>query len=186
MFEGSVPGVCSGARSISLRDVDGGVRRAPRWLFGGARLCGSGSAASLLGLMLVGACWAWCWWLVACWSLAGSVTATDCVPVATAALALWMNTLRVGFVSASRAGAKGPDGAGPSALPAPFATCREQRAVALLLKSAGRFVPPSRSQRCALPWLRGSQSPRPMCAYPVDVGARLPAVPSPRGVTRVV
>ena len=36
--------------------------------------------------------------------------------------AIWMNTLRVGFVSAARAGAKGPEGAGPSALPTPFAS----------------------------------------------------------------
>ena len=36
--------------------------------------------------------------------------------------ALWMNTLRVGFVSAARAGAKGPEGAGPSALPTPLAS----------------------------------------------------------------
>ena len=37
-----------------LRDVEGVVRRAPRWLFGGANLCGSDSAASLLEVMLVG------------------------------------------------------------------------------------------------------------------------------------
>ena len=47
-------GVCSGALLVSLRDVEGLVRLAPRWLFGGAHLCGSEMAASLLGLVLVG------------------------------------------------------------------------------------------------------------------------------------
>ena len=68
----------------------------------------------LLGLMLVGAA-------------LRLVLVADSVSIA-AAFALWVNTLRVGFVCAARAGAKGPEGAGPSALPAPFAT--------VLLKSA--------------------------------------------------
>ena len=47
-------GVCSGALLVSLRDVEGLVRLAPRWRFGGALLGGSEMAASLVGLMLVG------------------------------------------------------------------------------------------------------------------------------------